>query len=421
MSTWTLKEKSQGELKVTVEGEIWAQAQEKAFDKLAKNVEIKGFRKGQAPKNLIKKQINEQQIWIEAVDFVAQDELTKAMDEHKLWPVARPELKVDELNGDKVELTFIITVKPEVTLGEYKNLPFSVNPVEVTEEEIQAELTRIQEQYANLEVKEEGIVEDGDTAVIDFEGFKDGVAFEGGKGENHPLVIGSNSFIPGFEEQVKGMALNEEKDIELSFPEDYHAKDLAGAAVVFKVKVNEIKSKKLPEIDDELAKDLNVKDVETIDQLKEFIKNEMTKQKETEAENVATNELISKVVDAATVEVPDAMIKDETDDMIKDYGYRLQQQGFSLDQFFKMTGQDEASLREQMSKDAEGKVKLRLVLEAIANAEGIEATEELINSQYEQIAAQYQMDIEKVKELLPASNLAYDVKLQKALDFIKGK
>lgn len=422
MSNWTLKEKSQGELQVTIEGEVWLDAQKKAFDKLAKNVEIKGFRKGQAPEKLVRNSINSQQILMEAIDVVANEALRNGIEEHNLWPVARPELKVEHIDETKVDLTFIVTVKPEVTLGQYKDLPFEVEEVSVDDEAVNVELERLQQQYADLEVKaEDATVETGDTAVIDFEGFKDGVAFDGGKGENHPLVIGSNSFIPGFEDQVIGMKVNEEKDIELSFPENYHVADLKGQAVVFKVKVNEIKVKRVPEVDDEFVSELHIKDVTTVEQLKEYLKNQLLTQKQADADNKATNDLITKVVENATVEIPDAMIQSETDDMIKDYGYRLQQQGFSLEQFFNMTGQSEESLRQQMAQDAENKVKLRLVLEAIATAEQLEVKEEDIETQYQAIANQYSMDINQVKNIIPSENLAYDVKLQKALDFIKGK
>ena len=268
-------------------------------------------------------------------------------------------------------------------------------------------------------MKEDGEVENGDTAVIDFEGFKDGVAFEGGKGENYPLEIGSNSFIPGFEEQVIGMKKEETKDINVTFPENYQAAELAGQPVVFKVTVHEIKAKVLPELNDDLAKDVNAPNVETMDDLKALIRKNQEEQKQQNAENEATNKLISTVVDACEVEIPEVMIKNETDDMIQDYANRLQQQGISLTQFFQITGQSEETLREQMAKDAESKVKLRLVLDAIATQENLEVGEEDIDTEYGLIASQYNMEKEKVKELIPASSISYDVRLRKALDLIK--
>lgn len=419
MSTWTLKEKSTGELKVTIEGENWKTAQTKAFNKLAKELEIPGFRKGSVPAAMAKKYVPAQKIMLEAVEHCAQDLLDAGIDEHSLWPISRPELNIEEISEEAATMSFTFAVKPEVKLGEYKGLAYEVAETSVSEEEVDAELKRIQENFAELEVKEEGEVENGDTAVIDFEGFKDGVAFEGGKGENHPLEIGSNSFIPGFEEQVIGMKKEETKDINVTFPENYQAAELAGQPVVFKVTVHEIKAKVLPELNDDLAKDVNAPNVETMEDLKALIRKNQEEQKQQNAENEATNKLISTVVDACEVEIPEIMIKNETDDMIQDYANRLQQQGISLQQFFQITGQSEETLREQMAKDAESKVKLRLVLDAVATQENLEVGEEDIDTEYGLIASQYNMEKDKVKELIPASSISYDVRLRKALDLIK--
>lgn len=419
MSTWTLKEKSTGELKVTIEGENWKTAQTKAFNKLAKELEIPGFRKGSVPAAMAKKYVPAQKIMLEAVEHCAQDLLDAGIEEHSLWPISRPELNVEEISEEAATMSFTFAIKPEVKLGEYKGLAYEVEETSVSEEEVEAELKRIQENFAELEVKEDGEVENSDTAVIDFEGFKDGVAFEGGKGENYPLEIGSNSFIPGFEEQVIGMKKEETKDINVTFPENYQAAELAGQPVVFKVTVHEIKAKVLPELNDDLAKDVNAPNVETMDDLKALIRKNQEEQKQQNAENEATNKLISTVVDACEVEIPEVMIKNETDDMIQDYANRLQQQGISLTQFFQITGQSEETLREQMAKDAESKVKLRLVLDAIATQENLEVGEEDIDTEYGLIASQYNMEKEKVKELIPASSISYDVRLRKALDLIK--
>lgn len=419
MSTWTLKEKSTGELKVTIEGENWKTAQKKAFNKLAKELEIPGFRKGSVPAAMAKKYVPAQKIMLEAVEHCAQELLDAGIDEHSLWPISRPELNIEEISEEAATMSFTFAVKPEVKLGEYKGLAYEVAETSVSEEEVDAELKRIQENFAELEVKEEGEVENGDTAVIDFEGFKDGVAFEGGKGENHPLEIGSNSFIPGFEEQVIGMKKEETKDINVTFPENYQAAELAGQPVVFKVTVHEIKAKVLPELNDDLAKDVNAPNVETMEDLKALIRKNQEEQKQQNAENEATNKLISTVVDACEVEIPEIMIKNETDDMIQDYANRLQQQGISLQQFFQITGQSEETLREQMAKDAESKVKLRLVLNAVATQENLEVGEEDVDTEYGLIASQYNMEKDKVKELIPVSSISYDVRLRKALDLIK--
>lgn len=418
MSNWELKENSVGELQVSIENDAWKKAQEKAFNKLAKNVEIAGFRKGQAPAKLVEKHISKQNILIEAVESVANDMLQEGIKEHNLEVVARPELKnIDELTEKKATVTFEITVKPEVELGEYKGLPFNLEKVEVSEEEIAAELKRLQERYAEMQVKE--TAENGDTVTIDFEGFKDGVAFEGGKAEKYNLVLGSNSFIPGFEDQLIGTKAEEEKEVNVTFPEDYHVKELAGAPVVFKVKVHEVKTKVLPELDDEFAKDVNAQGVETIEQLKEHIKNNITDDKTRAAEDKAVNDLMTKVVDGVKVDIPQAMIDDETNSLINDFAMRLQQQGMSLDQFLKMTNQSMDVIKEQFAKDAENKVKFRLVLEAIANKEDLKVEDGDVDTEYKNIADSYGMDVEEVKKLIPAENLEYDVKIRKAYDLIK--
>lgn len=420
MSVLNKLENAKVEVKVTVEDNIWKEAQKKAFNKIAKNVEIKGFRKGQAPKHLLNKYINEQNVYLEAVEAVAQNELVKAIDEHKLELIDRPELKIDTVNADVCELTFVCPVKPDVTLGEYKGLGYKVTKPRITAKEVDAEVEAMRERKADLELKEDGVVEDGDTAVIDFEGFKDGVAFEGGKGENHNLVIGSGSFIPGFEEQLIGMKPEEEKEIEVTFPEDYHVDDLKGAKTTFKVKVHEIKTKVLPEVDEEFIEELKIDGVKTLDELKAHIKENLTKTRQEENENKALDEVLDKVTKGATVEIPEVMIKNETDDMIKEYGQNLARQGFTLEQFYKLTGQSEENLRENMKIDAENRIKIRLILEKIAEVEGLEVTDEDINAEYETMANQYGLKTEDMKKYIAKDSLAYDLKMRKALEVVKS-
>ncbi len=418
MSIWTMKENSTGELKAVVDGTRWENAKVKAFDKLAANVEIEGFRKGKAPKKLIEKQISEQNVWMEAAESEAQKVLEEGIEEHNLWLIARPELGIDEINAEKVSYTFTCTVKPVVALGEYKGLNYEVNAEVATEEEVNAELTKIQDNFAELVVKE-GEVVNGDTAVIDFEGFKDEVAFEGGKGENYPLEIGSGSFIPGFEEQVVGMKVNEEKDINVTFPENYQAVELAGAPVVFKVKVNEIKTRQLPELDDELAKDANIENVDTLEQLKAHITEQLNSNKKVEAENAALDKLMQQVMDNATVAIPEVMVEQEVEQMIQEYASRMQRQGFSLDQFMQITGQTIDGLKEQFHGDATTRVKSRLVLEAVATEEKCDPTAEEIEKEYNEIAEAYSMEVSKVKELISSDNIHYDLRLRKAVDIVK--
>lgn len=418
-STWTLKENSQGELKVKIAGDDWKAAQEKAFKKLAKNVEVKGFRKGQVPEAMARKVVSKQNILIDAVDEVAGKAMQDGMKEHDLWVIARPELKVDAISEEEVELTFVMTVKPEVALGEYKGLEVTKDEVKVEDAEVDAQLTQLQERFAELVVKEDGTIENTNTAVIDFEGFKDGVAFEGGKGENYPLEIGSGSFIPGFEEQLIGMKAGETKDIDVTFPENYGAEDLAGAAVVFKVTVHEIKEKTLPEINDDLIKDAEIKEVETVEAFKEYTIKNLTAQKESDADRKYENDLLTKLMENSPVEIPEAMIEDETNSMVNDFAQRLAQQGFPMDQYLQMTGMNEDALREQMKPEAKSKVNVRLVLDAIANAENIEVDDKDVEVEYENIANQYGMEVDKVKEAINKDALVYDLRLQKAVELVK--
>lgn len=417
---WKLKEKSTGELTTSVSGDIWKKAQEKAFHKLSKNVDVKGFRKGQVPEAIARKHIGKQNVLLEAVDEVANDALREAINEHNLDLVARPQLDLDEINEDNVIFKFIVTVKPEVTLGAYKNLAVKKESAKVSGKEIDDEVKKLQERNADLVIKEKGKVENGDTAVIDFEGFLNDIPFEGGKGDNYPLVIGSGSFIPGFEEQVIGMKLNDSKDIQVTFPEQYQSADLAGKAVIFKVKVNEIKSKELPKLDDELVKEANIENVQTVAEYKAYIKKNLETSKQDEVENNFVNELLTKVVDASKVEIPVVMIEEETDVLMRDFAQRLQSQGLNLEQYSQLTGQDEAYLRTEMAKDAENKVKVRLILEAIAKAEKIEASKKEIEAEYDTIASAYSMDVKQVKELISSDALGMDIQSRKALDLIKN-
>lgn len=418
-STWELKEKSTGELTTSVEGDTWKSAQKKAFNKLAKKVNLPGFRPGQAPAALIKKQVSTQNVLMEAVDEVAGEALTAGIKEHDLWVVSRPNLDIESIDEDKVTFKFIVAVKPEVKLGSYKGLDIKKDEVNVDDAAIDAELTTLADRFADLVVKEEGSVEDGDTAVIDFEGFKDGVPFEGGKGEAYPLVIGSGSFIPGFEEQVVGMKLEETKDIDVTFPEEYQAADLAGQAVVFKVTVHEIKSKVLPEINDELIKQAKVEGVETLDAYKEYTRKNLEETKTREANQKFENDILSAVCDAAEVEIPDVMVEEETENLVRDFSQRLQSQGFGMEQFLQMTGNTEEGIREEMSKDAFNKVKVRLVLEAISTEEKIEVSDADVEKELETISTTYNMPLEKVKELVSNDAISYDLKVRKALDLIK--
>lgn len=419
MSNWELKEKSTGELITTVEGEAWKTAQKKAFNRLAKKVNLPGFRPGTAPAALVKKQISTQNVLMEAIDDVAGEALSAAIKEHDLWVVTRPSLDIESIDEEKVTFKFIVTVKPEVKLGDYKGLDIHKEEVNVEAADVDAEITRLQERFADLVLKEEGKVENGNTAVIDFEGFKDDVPFEGGKGESYPLVIGSGTFIPGFEEQLIGMGVEETKDINVTFPEEYQVAELAGQPVVFKVTVHEIKEKVLPEVNDELVKQAKVENVETVDAYREFAHKNLEETKTREANQKFENEVLTAIVEAAEVEIPDVMVEEETDNLVRDFEQRLQAQGFGLDQFLQITGNTKEGIREEMSKDAYNKVKVRLVLEAIAAAESLEVSEEDIEKELNNIAEMYAMPLDQVKAVISADAISYDLRIRKALEFVK--
>lgn len=419
-SKWELKEKSTGDLEVVVSGETWVKAQAEAKAKLAKNIELPGFRKGQAPAKLVEQRIAPQQILMEAIDLVAPEAYATAAQEHDLWVIARPSLDIKEITEESVTLVFSVAVRPEVTLGEYKDLGITKPEVTITEEEVEAQVKAMTEKNSELTVKEDGAVELGDTVVMDFEGFKDGVAFDGGKGENFPLEIGSGQFIPGFEEQLVGHTTGNEIEITVTFPAEYPAEELAGKETVFKVTIHEIKTKVVPTVDDELVKELNIEGVETVEAFRKHVEADLLTQKTNTVNDQFMNELLGKVVENAEVAIPDAMVEEETDRMVQEFAQRLQQQGFTLEQFQQMTGQQEDQIRETMRTDAHAKVNLRLVLDAIAAKEAIEASEEEVNAEYAAIATMYQMDIEKVKELVPADQISYDLRLRKAVELVQG-
>lgn len=311
-----------------------------------------------------------------------------------------------------------MTVKPEVKLGQYKGLEVEKMDATVTDEDVENELKRLQEDFAELVVKEDGKIEKGDTAVIDFEGFVDGEPFEGGKAENYSLEIGSGVFIPGFEDQLVGMKAGEEKEIEVTFPEEYHAKELAGKPATFKVKVHEVKAKQLPALDDEFAKDVD-DEVETLEQLKEKIRARLEETKKNEAETALRDAVVEKAAENAEIDIPEVMVKNETDRMLREFDQRLQMQGLNLDLYYQFSGQDEAALREQMKEDAEKRVRVALTLEAIAKAENIEVTEEEVNEELEKMAKAYNLEVEKLKELLGnLEGVKEDLKWRKTIDFL---
>lgn len=420
-SNWTLKENSTGELEVTVEQEAWKKAQKKALNYAKSHINIKGFRQGQVPEALVRKQISSKALYDMAAEEVANEALREGIEANSLELVAQPTLSVKEANDEKAVLVFECVVSPEVTLGDYKELDVKKAEVNVTDEDVDAELTKIQERYADWVIREDDdAAQLGDQVVIDFVGTKDGVEFEGGAGESYPLELGSGSFIPGFEEQLVGVKKGEVKDVEVTFPEDYQASDLAGQPAMFKCTVHEVKYKDLPELNDDLIKKLKIENVETVEAYKEQTKEKLVSQKEREAEDNFTNEVLTKACENATVEIPEVMIENEVSRMYREFEGRMQQSGFTAKQFLEATNQTEADIRNQMKDEATNRVKTSLVLDAIVKAENIEASDEDVEKEFTNMAEMYSMDVEKIKQFVSAENVKADLASQKALDFIKS-
>lgn len=416
---WEKLEGNEGVLTVEVDAEQVNKGLDAAFKKVVKNIALPGFRKGKVPRVLFEKRFGVEALYQDALDILLPEAYAKAVEEAGIEPVSMPEIDIEQMEkGKSLIFKAKVTVKPEVKLGQYKGLEVEKMDATVTDEDVENELKRLQENYAELVVKEDGTVENGDTAVIDFEGFVDGEPFEGGKAENYSLEIGSGTFIPGFEEQLVGMKAGEEKEIQVTFPEEYHAEQLAGKPATFKVKVHEVKAKQLPALDDEFAKDVD-EEVETLDELKAKVRARLEEAKKNEAETALRNAVVEKAAANAEMDIPEVMIKNETDRMLREFDQRLQMQGLNLQLYYQFSGQDEASLREQMKEDAEKRVRAVLTLEAIAKAENIEVTDEEVEEELQKMAEAYNLSVDKLKELLGSlDGVKEDLKWRKTIDFL---
>lgn len=416
---WEKEEGNKGILTVTVPAEKVDAALDEAFKKVVKQVQAPGFRKGKMPRKMFERMYGVEALYNDALDIILPEVYSNALDEAEVEPIAQPEIDVEQMEKGK-ELIFKahIQLKPEVKLGDYKGLEVKRQETEVTDEEIEEQLKDRQQAFAEMVVKEDGAVENGDTVNLDFEGFVDGEAFEGGKAEGYDLEIGSNSFIPGFEEQMVGMKLGEEKDIELTFPEEYHAAELAGKPAVFKVKVNEIKSKEIPELDDELAKEID-EEVESLDALRSKLKEKTAEEKKAASETALRDDLVEAAARNAEMDIPEVMVDSEVDRMMNDFAQRLQMQGMNLDLYFQFSGQDEDALRAQMRDDALSRVRVSLTLEAIGKEENIEVTEEEINEELQKMSEQFGMEIDQIKQTLGGTQvLENDLRFNKTVEFL---
>lgn len=397
----SIKEKVNGKITLEVELESLAfqGAVNKSAKKLANKVNIPGFRKGKVPKTVLEKFVGIETICAEAVDDILPDTYIKALEQENIEPIDQPKIDLVQYEeGKPFIFTAEIPVKPDVELGAYKDIEVEHKNAEVTEKDIDNYLGTMQQRHAQIEVAPDKALEEGDTAIMDFEGFLDGEAFEGGKGENYSLIIGSRTFIPGFEEQLIGMKTGEEREIIVTFPEDYNNENLKGKETTFKVKLNEVKVKKLMSIDDEFAKDIS--EFETIEELKQDVENRLKKATEQENEQKLRNKILDKVVEVCQVEVPSVLVKRKIDDLIKEMEFRIQQQGLTLENYLKFTNSNMEQLREQYEENAAHSVKIDLILEAIAKAENIEVSDEELDKEIEKIAEHNKQPVNQIKAFL---------------------
>ena len=413
-------EKNMAKLTVEVSAEEVEKAIQTAYQKMRKNINIPGFRKGKAPRHLIEKMYGKEVFYNDAIDNMLPSAYAKAVDECGEEIVSRPEIQVVQLESGKPFIfTASVAVKPEVVLGEDKGVQVDKAPVEVLDAEIEAEITKEREANARTITVDDRAVQKGDIISLDFDGYVDGKAFEGGKSEDYELTIGSGAFIPGFEEQLVGAEIGKELEVNVTFPEEYHAKELAGKAAVFKCRVNSAKVKELPEVDDEFAQE--VSEFDTLDAYKEDIKAKLLKDKEEDARRVKEDAVIEKIIEGAQMEIPDAMVEFQSEQMMEDFAQRMQAQGLSLQQYFQFSGMTAEKYKEQMKPRALKNIQSRLVLEAVAKAENIEATEEDLDAEMTKMAEMYKMEVEKVKELISdyqRDEMKKDIAIQKAVDLV---
>ncbi|MCI5801311.1 MAG: trigger factor [Oscillospiraceae bacterium] len=408
---------NQHELKVSVGKEAFAAAVEKAYRKNVKNISVPGFRKGKAPKHIIEKLYGEGVFYEDAVNSLYPEAYAAAVEEAGLEPVDRPEIEVEEVSGDGFTFKAVVTVRPEVTLGEYKGLTAEKAEANVTDAMVEAEIDRLKERNARVITVEDRPAENGDQTVIDFEGFIDGVPFEGGKGEKFDLTLGSGQFIPGFEDQIVGKNVGDEFDVDVTFPEDYQAEELAGKPAVFKCRLHELKTKEYPEVDDEFAKD--VSDFDTLAELKEDFRKKLTEAAEKRAQEEFENKLIDQVVEGMQSEIPPCMIDNKMEDLVKDFDYRLQAQGMNLETYLKYTGSGLDAFKQNFAPQAERQVKIRLALEKIVELEGLKASDEEVEAEYAKMAGTYSMEADKIKQFIPAKDIALDLAVNKAIDLVR--
>ena len=405
------------EKNLIVNGTEWKGLQDKAYEKVSKSAKVDGFRPGEAPRDMYEKKYGKQDIMMEAADMAIKHEYERLLTDEKITPVIEPKVNLVKCDEEELEVKFEFVVEPKIELGKYTNLGIKMDKVKVTKEEVENRIKSLLDEYAEIEVKD-GSVEDGDIAVIDFTGFKDGVEFEGGKGENYSLTIGSKSFIPGFEDAIIGMKKGEEKDIDLTFPEDYMAEELKGKAVVFKVKVNEIKTRVVPKIDKEFFEDLGMEGVTTKEELEHEIKHELEHQKEHEAEHVYEEKCLDKAAENMKCDICEELVMDEVEHMYKEFIERMQMQGISEEMYFQYTKAKKEDITDQMKPEALKRIKYRYLLKEIIKVEKIKVTDKEAKDRVKEMSKMYQVSEEVILKELSLEHVKLDKMYQKAMDLV---
>ena len=403
-----------------VDKEIWDKALDNSFEKNVKKVKVDGFRQGKCPRNVFEKKFGKESLYNDAIDSLLPTLYSEVLKDNNLEPVVQPSINIKNIDDNGVEIEFTIITAPIVKINKYKGLNVKKENIKVTKEEIDFEINRLRQQYAEIEIKD-GKVENGDTVVIDFEGFKNDVPFEGGKGENYPLEIGSKTFIPGFEEALIGLKDGDTKDINLKFPEDYPSEELKGQDVVFKVKVHEVKTRVLPEINEEFFDDLGLENVNNIEDLEKHVKNDLKEKKEKNAENKFIDDLLEAVSKETEIDIPEELIHDEIHRILDMYNQRLQMQGLNLNQYLEFTKKSMEDIEKETEPEAKRNVTYRYMIEEISKLENIEIAEEELNKEIENMAIKYNMTKEElIKAFGGKDMISYDLKMRKTIEFLKN-
>ena len=414
------KKKNVFEIEVQIQKDEFEKALDGAFNKKVKEVKVDGFRKGKVPKDIYIKKFGKESLYMEAVDILLPNAFSKALKDNKLEPIIEPKIDLKEITENGCTFIFTITTKPEINIKKYKGLKVKKEEVTVTKEEIKLEIDNMLEKYSELVIKEFGEVENGNIAIIDFEGFKDGVPFDGGKAENYSLEIGSNTFIPGFEDQIVGMKNGEEKDIKVTFPEDYNAEELKGKEVTFKVKVNEIKEKITRELDKEFFEDVALPGIDSKEKLEQEVENTLKEQKQIDIDNKYVDDLLKEIAKNTTIDVPEELIDKEIEYMISRFDEQLKMQGMSIDIYYEMTKTTKEDMKKQMMEEANAHVMYRFILEEIKNIENINATDKEVKEESKKTATSYGMEEEDfIKAVGGLENLKYEVEMKKVIQFLK--